>query len=146
MPLSWNEIKHRAIEFSKEWEDSANERSEAQSFWRDFFNIFGISTRRVATFEEPVKKLGEKQGFIDLFWKGTLLIEHKSKGKDLDKAYEQALDYFPGIKEEELPRYIIVSDFENFRLYDLDENNHYDFELKELVKNVHHFGFIAGYT
>ncbi|MCK4799329.1 MAG: class I SAM-dependent DNA methyltransferase [Spirochaetes bacterium] len=145
MPLSWNEIKHRAIEFSKEWEDSANERSEAQSFWRDFFNIFGISTRRVATFEEPVKKLGEKQGFIDLFWKGTLLIEHKSKGKDLDKAYEQALDYFPGIKEEELPRYIIVSDFENFRLYDLDENNHFDFELKELVKNVHHFGFIAGY-
>jgi len=146
MPLSWNEIKHRSIEFSKEWEDAANERSEAQSFWRDFFNIFGISSRRVANFEEPVKKLGEKQGFIDLFWKGTLLIEHKSKGRDLDKAYTQALDYFPGIKEEELPKYILVSDFDNFRLYDLDENNQVEFKLNELTNNIHHFGFIAGYT
>ena len=146
MPLSWNEIKHRAIEFSKEWEDATNERSEAQSFWRDFFYIFGISSRRVATFEEPVKKLGEKQGFIDLFWKGTLLIEHKSKGKNLDKAYTQALDYFPGIKEEELPKYVLVSDFENFRLYDLDEINHVEFKLNELTNNIHNFGFIAGYT
>jgi len=47
--------------------------------------VHRISRRRVATFEEPVKKLGNKQGFIDLFWKGTLLVEHKSKGKDLNK-------------------------------------------------------------
>jgi len=146
MALNWNEIKHRSIEFSKEWDDAVSERSEAQSFWRDFFNIFGISSRRVATFEEPVKKLGEKHGFIDLFWKGTLLIEHKSKGKDLEKAYQQALDYFPGIKEEELPKYVLVSDFENFRLYDLDENSIVEFQLCELTNNLHHFGFIAGYS
>jgi hypothetical protein len=39
--------------------------------------VFGISRKRVASFEEPVKKLGNKQGFIDLFWKGVLLIEPK---------------------------------------------------------------------
>jgi len=144
--LSWNEIKTRAINFSKEWESEAREHAESQSFWNDFFNIFGISRKRVASFEEPVKKLGEKRGRIDLFWRGTLLVEHKSKGKDLDKAYTQAVDYFPGLKEAELPKYILISDFEIFRLYDLEENSSHEFHIKELYKNVNLFGFIAGYT
>jgi hypothetical protein len=76
----------------------------------------------VASFEEPVRKLGDRRGFIDLFWKGMLLVEHKSRGKNLDRAYIQALDYFPGIAERDLPKYILVSDFARFRLYDLDEN------------------------
>lgn len=146
MALSWNEIKNRAINFSKEWESEAREHAESQSFWNEFFNIFGISRKRVASFEEPVKKLGEKRGRIDLFWKGTLLVEHKSKGKDLDKAYTQALDYFPGLKEAELPKYILISDFEIFRLYDLEENTTHEFNISELYKNVNLFGFIAGYT
>src|SRR3989339_1812057 len=99
MPLSWNEINKRAIEFSNEWKDVNCERSESKSFWDSFFNVFGISRKRIATFEEPVKLIGDKHGFIDLFWKGTLLVEHKSKGKDLNKAYSQALDYFSGLKE-----------------------------------------------
>lgn len=146
MALSWNEIKNRAINFSKEWESEAREHAESQSFWNEFFNIFGISRKRVASFEEPVKKLGEKRGRIDLFWKGVLLVEHKSKGKDLDKAYTQALDYFPGLKEAELPKYILISDFEIFRLYDLEENTTHEFSINELYKNVNLFGFIAGYT
>jgi len=146
MALSWNEIKSRAIGFSKEWKSEEREHAESQSFWNDFFNIFGISRKRVASFEEPVKKLGDKRGRIDLFWKGTLLVEHKSKGKDLDKAYTQALDYFPGLKEAELPKYILVSDFEIFRLYDLEEDSVYEFKLEELYKNISLFGFIAGYT
>ena len=146
MALSWNEIKNRAINFSKEWETEEKEHAESQSFWNDFFNIFGISRKRVASFEEPVKKLGEKRGRIDLFWKGTLLVEHKSRGKDLDKAYTQAVNYFPGLKEAELPKYILISDFEIFKLYDLEEDKNYEFTLNELYKNVHLFGFIAGYT
>lgn len=47
MPLSWNEIKSRAIGFSKKWEDEPSERAEAQSFWNDFFAIFGIERRRL---------------------------------------------------------------------------------------------------
>ncbi|NCT15778.1 MAG: class I SAM-dependent DNA methyltransferase, partial [Flavobacteriales bacterium] len=80
MALSWNEIKDRALKFSNEWAKETKERAEKDTFWNDFFNVFGISRRRVATFEEPVKKLSGNQGFIDLFWKGTLLVEHKSKG------------------------------------------------------------------
>ncbi len=145
MPLSWNEIKPRAIKFSKEWENAEKENADSQPFWIDFFNVFGISQRRVSTFEHSVKKLGNKDGRIDLFWKGRLIIEHKSKGRNLDKAFQQAIDYFPGLKEEELPKYILVSDFENFRLYDLDENSQHDFLLSELYKNIKLFGFIAGY-
>ena len=145
MPISWNEIKDRAIAFSKDWEGEERERAEKDTFWNQFFNVFGISRRRLATFEEPVKKLDNKQGFIDLFWKGTLLVEHKSKGKNLDAAFNQAKDYFPGIKEHELPKYILVSDFENFKLYDLDDKKEYEFSLKDFHKNIKLFGFIAGY-
>ncbi|MBL4755927.1 MAG: class I SAM-dependent DNA methyltransferase [Flavobacteriales bacterium] len=145
MAISWNEIKARALEFSKEWEGESREHAEAKSFWDGFFHVFGISRRRVATYEEPVKKLNEQYGFIDLFWKGTLLVEHKSKGKDLDKAYTQALDYFDGLKEHELPKYVLVSDFNRFRLFDLDENEEHEFYLKDFHKDVRLFGFIAGY-
>jgi len=145
MPLSWNEIKSRAVTFSKEWEHDSSEDAEAKSFWDGFFNIFDISRRRVATFEHQVSKLDNKSGYIDLLWKGVILVEHKSRGHNLDKAYQQAKDYFPGLKEKELPRYILVSDFDRFRLYDLDENTQHDFKLTELVQNVTLFGFIAGY-
>ncbi|PVW13167.1 class I SAM-dependent DNA methyltransferase [Marixanthomonas spongiae] len=145
MALSWNEIKSRALQFTNEWEGETRERAEKDSFWNDFFNIFGISRRRLATFEEPVKKLNNNLGFIDLFWKGTLLVEHKSNGKDLDAAFKQATDYFHGLKEHELPKYVLVSDFEHFRLYDLDEGLDYAFPISELYKNIKLFGFIAGY-
>ena len=107
MPLSWNEIRNRALAFSQEYKDATRENAESQSFYNDFFNVFGISRRRVASFEEPVKKLGTKRGRIDLFWKGILLAEQKSAGVDLQSAYGQALDYFPNLKEEELPKYIL---------------------------------------
>lgn len=145
MPLSWNEIKSRATTFSKEWENEVSEDAEAKSFWDDFFNVFGIGRRRVATFEQQVKKIDQKAGFIDLLWKGVILVEHKSRGKDLDKAYQQAKDYFPGLNEKELPRYILVSDFERFRLYDLEEKTQHEFKLTDFVNHVHLFGFIAGY-
>lgn len=145
MALSWNEIKDRALNFSKEWADTSNEEADAKPFLVEFFNVFGISSKRVGTFEHKVKKLDEKDGYIDLLWKGTILIEMKSRGKNLDKAYQQAIDYTHGLKQHELPKYILVSDFENFRLFDLEEDKHIAFKLNELVNNVQHFGYILGY-
>jgi hypothetical protein len=145
MPLSWNEIKDNALKFSREWAEESSEEAEAKSFWDGFFNIFGVSRRRVATFEQRIKKIGGKDGYIDLLWKGILLIEHKSRGQNLDRAYAQAKGYFPGLKDADLPRYILVSDFACFRLYDLDEGTQSEFPLKDLYQNVRLFGFIAGY-
>ena len=146
MPLSWNEIKDRALRFAREWADAASEDAEAKSFWDGFFDVFGVSRRRVAHFERRVKKLDGKDGYIDLLWKGVLLIEHKSRGKDLDRAHTQARDYFHGLTDAELPKYLLVSDFARFRLYDLDgEAAPVEFALVDLHKQVRRFGFIAGY-
>lgn len=145
MALSWNEIKDRALRFSTEWKDDFNEDAEAKSFLEAFFNVFGISRKKVATFENKVDKLDASTGYMDLFWKGTLLVEMKSRGKDLEKAYKQAMDYLHNVKDHELPKYVLISDFQNFHLYDLEEKTKHKFILADLVKNVQHFGFIAGY-
>jgi len=81
MPLPWPEIRDKAIAFSREWQDAGSEQAESQSFWNDFFAVFGVPRRRIATFEESVKKLGAKKGRIDAFWKGQLVVEHKSRGR-----------------------------------------------------------------
>ena len=145
MPLSWNEIKGRAIAFAKEWGQASDERAQAQSFWIEFFAVFGLSSRRVSSFEHAVKKHGGGQGFVDLFWPGMLLVEHKSRGKSLNRAFDQALDYFPGIKERDLPRHVLVCDFARLRLTDLDSGMEVEFALADLHKHIRRFGFIAGY-
>ena len=145
MALSWNEIRERALNFSNKWEGESRERAEKDSFWNDFFEVFGKSRKRLAVFEKQIQNLKGNTGFIDLFWKGTLLIEHKSRGKDLDAALEQALDYCHGLSEEDLPKYILVSDFEIFKLWDIETNKTHEFRLNEFHKNINLFGFIAGY-
>lgn len=145
MRLSWNEIRARAAKFSDDWKDAVYERGETHSFYNDFFEVFGVQRRKVASFEAPVKKLGDKQGFIDLFWKGVLLVEQKSAGRDLKKAKTQALDYFPGLKDAELPRYILLSDFQTFELHDLEEGGEpVAFGLPDLHKHIERFTFILG--
>ena len=145
MALSWNEIKDRALKFSNEWADASSEEADAKPFLVEFFNVFGISRKRVGTFEHRVKKLDDRDGYIDMLWKGTILIEMKSRGKNLDKAYQQAVDYTQGLKQHELPKYILVSDFENFRLYDLEDESLVEFKLNDLINNVQHFGYLLGY-
>ena len=147
MTLSWNEIKDRALHFSKEWADTSNEEADAKPFLIEFFEVFGISRKRVSTFEHKVKKLDESNGYIDLLWKGTILIEMKSRGKNLDKAYQQAIDYTHGLKQHELPKFILVCDFETFRLHDLEsaEGKIIEFKLKDLVEYVREFGYMIGY-
>ncbi len=161
MPLSWNEIKHRAIAFSKEWKGETREDAEAKSFWDAFFNVFGIQRRTVACFEEPVKKLSGDWGYIDLFWPGTLLAEHKSAGKDLGKAHAQGMEYIRALassgRVKESPRYLIVSDFQRIAIHDLEPEQDpdlpllqrlppsFEFPLADFHKHIRHFFFVAGY-
>ncbi len=148
-PLSWNEIQNRAARFATEWAGESSERAESQSFWNAFFDVFGVPRRRVASFEASVKRSNNQQGFIDLLWKGMLLIEHKSLDGDLDDAGKQALSYFTGLTHADLPRYVLVCDFNQFRLRDLEapagKPQTHTFLLADLPANIHRFGFIAGY-
>ena len=144
MPLSWNEIKSRATQFSKEWKDTRREEAEAQPFLIEFLNIFGITRKRVATFEHKIKKADAHAGYIDLLWKGMLLVEMKSRGEDMEKAYGQAKEYCHGLKEHELPKLILICDFQTFHLYD-EDGVKTEFELPKLISHVRQFGAIAGY-
>ncbi len=150
MGLMWNEIRERAMSFSREWSDASNEEAEAKTFLMEFFRIFGVYNRKVNTFEYRVKKLDNHDGYIDMLWKQVILVEMKSRGRDLDKAYLQARDYLDGLAQIDLPQYVMVSDFARIRLYDLEQMQGatytpIEFELKDLSKNIHYFGFLAGY-
>lgn len=144
MILSWNEISLRAKKFSKSWENAKYEKGETQSFYNDFFEVFGRNRRDVAIYEKHVQKLNNKNGWIDLFWPKTLLVEQKSEGRNLKKAEEQAIDYYINIKDSEKPRYILLSDFQNFSFIDLETREEKEFKLIDLHNNIRLFGFIAG--
>lgn len=134
----------RAAAFAEEFADEGRERAESQTFWNGFFEIFGRRRRGVARFEHAAKKLDGNTGAIDLFWPGKLLVEQKSVGRSLAEAREQAFGYFHGLKEAELPRYLLVSDFQSFALYDLDADTELKFTLAELPDHIERFGFIIG--
>ena len=163
MPLAWNEIRHRAIKFANENAHAASEAGEKQTFWNEFFEVFGIARKTVASFEAPVKKLTGHDGSIDLFWPGVLLVEHKSLGGNLGKAQSQAFEYIHALvnegRQKEVPRYVIVSDFARIVLYDLEPEEQKDlplfaghrvalvaeFNLADFHKNIRPFAFMAGY-
>ncbi len=161
MSLSWNEVRDRAIRFARDWKGEGSERAERQTFWNEFFSVFGLSRRAFVSFEEPVRNLGGNFDRIDAFWRGVVLIEHKSKGQDLDRAQAQAFDYMQGLLNEgradELPRYLILSDFARIALFDLEPEdqrdlplfdrvrfNRVEFPLHELHQHVREFAFIKG--
>ena len=160
MPLSWNDIKTRAALFVLEWSPvltsagkaaTVKENAEAQTFETEFLKIFGVDRKKVALFEkEVIKENTTDKGYIDLFWKGKIIIEMKTPGKDLDKAYEQAKTYALSLPQKDMPKCILTCDFLNFQYYDLEDSPNgvakcYSFRLDELPANVELFGHLAGY-
>lgn len=142
-PIGWNEMRARATQFAKDWAGAFYEKGDTQTFYNEFFNIFGLTRRDVAVYEKKVTKLTNNSGFIDLFWPSKLLVEQKSAGRDLTKARDQATDYFLGLKQGERPRYILLSDFQTFELMDLDTREEHRFSLSELPQNIRLFAFMT---
>lgn len=159
--LSWSEVRDRALAFSRRWAGEASEAGGKQTFWNEFFAIFGRDRRTVAAFEVAVRNLGGHYDFIDLLWRGMLLVEHKSFGKSLDAAESQAFEYIQSLASDgrfdEIPRYVIVSDFARFVLYDLEPDEQQNlplfagirysqraFTLDELHRVVRDFAFLKG--
>ena len=144
MRLSWNEIRARAADFAREWADATYEKGETQSFYNEFFDIFGVRRRTVARYEEHVRRLDNTSGFIDLFWPGVLLVEQKSAGRDLAIARRQAGRYFDALPERDRPRYQLLCDFQTFELLDREEREETRLALVDLPQHVEKFGFIIG--
>lgn len=159
--VSWNEVRERALSYSQEWRGETSESAESQTFWNEFFQVFGLRRRAVASFQEPVRGISGRYGFIDLFWRGVVLVEHKSAGRSLDAAESQAFEYIQDLAREgrgdEIPRFVIISDFVRIALYDLEPPEGYTlplfagrpysvvtFPLEELSRNVRQFAFLRG--
>lgn len=152
MRLSFQEIRNRAIQFAHDWRDEASERAEAQTFWNEFFAVFGIQRRSVASFEATVRNLGGGYDRIDVIWQGVLIGEHKSRGQDLSKAASQAFGYIQSLtrenRDDEIPRYVIVSDFARMVLHDLEAEDpsqaSVQFDIADLHANLRRFDFLSG--
>ena len=144
MRLGWDEIRRRAKAFSEEWKEAHYEKGETQTFYNEFFEIFGIRRKQVAIYEQRVKLLNNRHGFIDLFWPGTLLVEQKSSRLDLGKAQGQALDYVQGIHPTLQPRWVLSCDFQKWVLLDLETGGELKFPLADLHKHITAFDFMLG--
>lgn len=145
MQLSWDEIYANAVTFSKRWEHGRSEKSEAQSFIRDFLVVFGVDDpAAVGKFENPAQR-ESGDGYMDYFWPKKIAIEMKSKGKDLKKAYEQLKEYVLHRPAEEMPDLLMVSDFDTIILYHRTTNKRKQFKTKKLRENIRYFSLLAGY-
>lgn len=136
-----------AKDFAVKWQGAKDEKSDAESFWNDFFRrLCGIDDTKLAGIEFQYAVTSSTSGnknWIDVYWKNVAIIEHKSKGEDLDKAELQARGYLRSLPPSYRPRTIIISDFATFRLIDVQLNRTHDFLLKDLPENIHRFSNIV---
>ena len=154
MRLTQGEIRSNAIRFAAEWKDAASEQAEAQTFWTELFAVYGIKRRSVASFEEKVRNIKGAYSRIDVFFSGVMLGEHKSRGEDLTKAQSQAFDYVQSLtregRQDEVPQYIVLSDFETIVVFDLDSDDPAEpaarFPTAKLHENTRHLAFLTGQT
>ena len=152
------EQKAAAKGFAAEWAGKGDEKQDTHRFWIGFLQkVLDVENadERIM-FEKPVKYKG-RTTFIDAYIPETkVLIEQKSLGIDLDKKelrhgemltpFEQAEQYSQKMISSQKARYIIVSNFETFRIHDLDkegyESIYYEINLSDLEKECHQFGFM----
>jgi len=148
--LSLNDIRRRCGKFVADWSsEPGEERQQAQSFVRDLLGAYGITKTKAALYEHRARRASTgRHGYIDALIPGLCLIEMKSAGEDLDAAEGQALDYIDSLPEVEVPRWVVTSDFKNFRILDLhaEVGDGVDaFPLEDLVRNAEALAFLAGY-
>ena len=111
----------------EEWKEqglTGEEQQSAHRFWIDLHRCFGIRGERVNLFERNVKRSSTGgRGRIDLFYPGVVIEESKRPGVGSAVAYEQVLDYLNGgdVLETKWPRYILLTNFEEFQLIRLGD-------------------------
>ena len=142
--LTWDAIQSNAFAFAKRWQNAKREKSESQSFVRDFLTIFGIEDVVAVGGLENHATQEESYGFIDCFLPKKIAIEMKSKGKDLQEAYTQLKKYVIHLPAEEMPELLMVSDFETIVHYNRTTGKRTQFKTKDLHKHVKRFATLAG--
>lgn len=111
----------QAADFIKKWEVAElKERSASQSHFNDLCALLGIDDPVSAdpkgewfTFERGASKTSGGEGWADVWRKGCFAWEYKGKKKDLDKAFDQLLQYSIALEN---PPLLIVSDMTRIRI------------------------------
>lgn len=158
--MNIKEQKKNAQAFIKRWENRGNERQDSQSFWLDLLqSVYGIEKpTEYIKFEDAVKM--DTTSFIDGYIEKTrVLIEQKSRTKDLSKAivqsdgskltpFQQAKKYATEIGFSRYPRWIVVSNFQEFRIYDMEQPNSEPkiVRLEDLDKEAYRLEFLIDKT
>lgn len=126
--------------FAEKWKDIVSEQQNDQAFWQDFFrDLLGINDLQAVGIEFQKKVRSSKKDTvtrIDVYWKDTFLVEHKSAGKDLDAAEDQAREYVFSLPPAQRPPIVIVCDFARFRIVDYVLNKSHEFRLENLADNL----------
>ncbi len=71
--------KKQSNTFSKKWEYTTREEADAKEFLLEFLNIFGVERKKVATFEQKVKKLSEASDILICFGRVCCWLNEKPR-------------------------------------------------------------------
>ncbi len=161
------EQKKAASDFLKRWKRNIQKKTENEitiQFWEDLLqHVYGVEYPSVfIDFEKRVRVPGEpKPKRIDGYIASTkVLIEQKSRGVNLDRKieqsggilltpYEQAKRYADNLKNDERPNWIVVCNFEEFRIHDLNSERADEYQsvsLEDLPEEYHRLAFLQNIT
>ena len=107
--------------------------------------VFGVDWHD-GLHEHPIVSLDGVINYIDYLLPGKILIEMKSRGKSLDAAFTQAMQYLHALKPEEQPALVVVSDFDTIKVYNTSKEHHYKtFRVSSLKSHVRIFSLLTGH-
>lgn len=151
------EIRKQAKEFANFWADKGYEKGQSQVFWLTLLNkVLGVDNpEQYISFEDKV--MLDHTSFIDGYISAThVLIEQKSRDRDLRKAirqadgtlltpFQQAKRYSADLPYSKRPRWIITCNFQEFLIYDMEKPNGEpeSILLKNLPKEYYRLQFIV---
>ena len=150
MSLDYQHIREQLHRIIHDYKDAEGyERGQSQNFWTQMFNAYGVSGQvQLKAFEHRLKD-DKSQKYVDAFIPKLVMIEQKSRGIDLNKAYNQVSKYYERLSAADKPRYIVLSNFDELWLFDIQNPlniKEYKCPLADLPKNAEWLGFLAPNT
>lgn len=147
MSADYSHIRQQLQKVIHDYKDAEGyERGQSQNFWTQIFNAYGVSGQtQLKAFEHRLKD-GKGQKYVDAFIPKLVMVEQKSRGVDLNKAYTQVSGYYDKLNSTEKPRYIVLSNFDELWLYDIGnplDIKTYKCPLTDIPSNAEWLGFLS---
>lgn len=150
MSLNYKHVREQLHRITHDYKDAEGyERGQSQNFWTQIFNAYGVSGQVQSKAFEHRLKDDKSQKYVDAFIPKLVMIEQKSRGIDLNKAYNQVSKYYERLSAADKPRYIVLSNFDELWLFDIENPlniKEYKCPLADLPKNAEWLDFLAPNT